>query len=418
VFAKTSRKKETFMSTSLLYHAFGLRGYRYRRTQYNDGHVFFTVEMKPDLICCPSCNCRQVVRRGKIERRFRSLPIGRKTVWIVLAIQRVWCSACHRVRQVRVNFTDPRYSYTRAFERYALELCRHMTIKDVAGHLKVSWDMIKDIQKRYLQKRFSRPKLNHLKKLAIDEISIGAGHRYLTIVLDLESGAVVFVGDGKGADALMPFWRRLRRSGAAIEAVAIDMSPAYILAVRENLPGALVVFDHFHVIKLYNDKLSDLRRQLFNQIEEPQKKQVIKGTRWLLLKNPENLDLDRSEPDRLKAALELNRPLATAYYMKEDLRQIWEQPDKKTAKTFLADWVYRAGSSMIPMLKKMARTIAVHHQGILAYYDHPISTGPLEGTNNKIKTMKRQAYGFRDDQFSLLSKIIRNSESLFDNSIV
>ena len=387
------------MSTSLLYHAFGLRGYRYRRTEYNDGHVFFNVEMKPDLIRCSSCNCRQVVHRGKVERRFRSLPIGRKTVWIILAIQRVWCSACHRVRQVRVNFTDPRYSYTRAFERYALELGRHMTIKDVARHLKVSWDMIKDIQKRYLQKRFSRPKLNHLKKLAIDEISIGAGHRYLTIVLDLESGAVVFVGDGKGADALTPFWRRLRRSGAAVEAVAIDMSPAYILAVRENLPGAVVVFDHFHVIKLYNDKLSDLRRQLFNQIEEPQQKQVIKGTRWLLLKNPENLDLDRSEPDRLKAALELNRPLATAYYMKEDLRQIWEQPDKKTAKTFLADWVYRAGSSMIPMLKKMARTIAVHHQGILAYYDHPISTGPLEGTNNKIKTMKRQAYGFRDDQF-------------------
>ena len=210
---------------------------------------------------------------------------------------------------------------------------------------------------------------------------------------------MVFVGDGKGADALKPFWRRLKRSKAAIEAVAIDMSPAYIQAVRDNLPQATVVFDHFHVIKLYNDKLSDLRRQLFNQIEEPHKKQVIKGTRWLLLKNPENLNPDRSEPDRLQAALELNRPLATAYYMKEDLRQIWEQPDKDSAKAFLADWVYRASSSLIPMLMKMARTIAVHYQGILAYYDYPISTGPLEGTNNKIKTMKRQAYGFRDDHF-------------------
>jgi transposase len=167
-----------------------------------------------------------------------------------------------------------------------------MTIKDVACHLNVGWDMIKDIQKRNLEKRFSHPKLKHLKRLAIDEISIGAGHNYLTIVLDLDSGAVVFVGDSKGADALIPFWRRLKRSGATIEAVAIDMSRAYIQAVRENLADAVIVFDHFHVIKLYNDRLSDFRRQLFNQIEDPQKKQVIKGTRWLLLKNPENLNTD------------------------------------------------------------------------------------------------------------------------------
>lgn len=387
------------MSTSLLYHAFGLRGYRYLRTEYINGHVYFSVEMKPDLIRCPACNCRQVVRKGTVERHFRALPIGRKTVWITLSIQRVWCSACHLVRQVRLNFTDSRYSYTRAFERYALELCRYMTIKDVAAHLGVGWDMIKDIQKRNLEKRFSHPKLNHIKRLAIDEISIGAGHRYMTIVLDLDSGAVVFVGDGKGADALIPFWRRLKCSGAAIEAVAIDMSPAYIQAVRENLPNAVVVFDHFHVIKLYNDRLSDFRRQLFNQMEDAQKKQVIKGTRWLLLKNPENLSPERSEPDRLKAALELNAPLAAAYYMKEDLRQAWSQPDKETAKGFLIDWIYRAGSSMIPMLVKMAHTIATHFHGILAYYDFPISTGPLEGTNNKIKTMKGQAYGFRDHWF-------------------
>ena len=387
------------MSTSLLYHGFGLRGYRYLRTEYIDGHVYFTVEMKPDQIRCSICNCRQVIRKGTVERRFRSLPIGKKTVWIVLAIQRVWCSLCQLVRQVRINFTNPRFTYTRAFERYALELCRHMTIKDVATHLGVGWDLIKDIQKRYLEKRFSNPKLKHLKRLAIDEISIGAGHRYLTIVLDLDSGAVVFVGNGKGADALLPFWRRLRRSKATIKAVAIDMSRAYIQAVRENLPDAVIVFDHFHVIKLYNDRLSDLRRQLFNQIEEPEKKDVIKGTRWLLLKNPENLSTTRHEPDRLKAALELNQPLSAAYYMKEDLRQAWDQPDKKTAKEFIADWVYRAASSTIPMLMKMARTIATHYQGILAYYDYPISTGPLEGTNNKIKTMKRQAYGFRDDHF-------------------
>jgi transposase len=355
--------------------------------------------MKPEAIRCPVCQSRNVVRRGKVHRRFRGIPIGRKPVWILIAIQRMWCLACGVVRQVDTGFSDPRRSHTRAFERYALDLCRSMTLKDVARHLNVGWDMIKDIQKRHLEKHFSRPKLKHLRRLAIDEISIGAHHRYLTIVLDLVSGAVVFVGDGKGADALKPFWRRLKRSGATIEAVAIDMSPAYIAAVTKHLPEALVVFDHFHVIKLYNDRLSDLRRQLYHQINDQRQKKVIKGTRWLLLKNPENLNADRSEPDRLKEALELNQPLAAAYYMKEDLRQVWRKRDKKKAESFLVDWIYRAGSSTVPMLAKMARTIAIHLKGILAYYDQPISTGPLEGTNNKIKTMKRQAYGFRDHNF-------------------
>jgi transposase len=246
--------------------------------------------------------------------------------------------------------------------------------------------------------RYQRPKLGHLKRIAIDEISIGKGHRYLTIVLCLETGAVVFVGDGKGAEALAPFFKRLSRSRAKVEAVAIDMSPAYISAVMENLPNATLVFDHFHVINLYNDRLSNLRRTLYHEADILGKK-VIKGTRWLLLKNPENLDEERQEPQRLQKALDLNQPLFTAYYMKEDLRQIWKQPSKEKAKTFLIDWVWRAGSSGISMLKKMARTIATHSTGILAYYDFPISTGPLEGTNNKIKTMKRQAYGFRDMEF-------------------
>ena len=135
-----------------------------------------------------------------------------------------------------------------------------MTIRDVAEHLGVGWDMIKDIQKRDLSRRFAKPKLKHLRRIAIDEIAVAKGHRYLTVVLDLDSGAVVFVGDGKGADALKPFWKRLRPSGAKIEAVAMDMSAAYRGAVSAHLPEAVIVFDRFHVVKLFNEKLSELRR--------------------------------------------------------------------------------------------------------------------------------------------------------------
>jgi len=212
-----------------------------------------------------------------------------------LPIPRLECQACGLVRQVDVAFAEPRRSYTKSFERYALEMSRSMTILDVARHLNVGWDLIKDIQKRDLSHRYAKPKLKHLKHIAIDEIAIAKGHRYLTLVMDLESGAVVFVGDGKGADALKPFWKRLRPSGAKIEAVAMDMSKAYRSAVSTNLPDAKIVFDRFHVMKLFNEKLSNLRRALYREATDVLQKKVLKGTRWLLLKASENLDEKRDE---------------------------------------------------------------------------------------------------------------------------
>jgi transposase len=399
------------MSTSLLYHAFSIRGYQYVRTEYQRGEVVFTIRQEPKTCRCEACGSRQVRPKGQVERRFRSLPIGSRATVVVFPIPRVACQACGVVRQVKIDFAEARRTYTKAFERYALELSRCMTIRDVARHLGVSWDVVKDIQKRDLSRRYARPKLKDLRQIAIDEIAVGKGHRYLTVVLDLKSGAVVFVGDGKGGDALKPFWKRLRRCKAKVEAVAMDMSPAYRGAVSTYLPKATIVFDHFHVIKLFNDKLSDLRRSLYHRADEAHKK-VLKGSRWLLLKAPENLDDEKDESTRLEEALKLNEPLAVAYYLKEDLRQFWSQPGKRFAGAFLTDWVRRAEASGVRMLRQMAKTLESHRAGLLAYYDYPISTGPLEGTNNKIKTMKRQAYGFRDQEFFKL-KILAIHEARY-----
>jgi transposase len=400
------------MSTSLLYHAFGIRGYDYLRTDYQDGQVIFTIAQDPADYRCSACGCRHVLSRGHAQRRFRCLPIGRRITAVDFPVPRVECTACGVVRQVKVPFAEARRSYTKSFQRYALELSRSMTIRDVAHHLDVGWDLIKDIQKRDLSRRFAKPKLKHRRYLAIDEIAVAKGHRYLTVVMDLERGAVVFVGDGKGAKALKPFWKRLRPSRARIEAVAMDMSGAYQQAVSIHLPKAKIVFDHFHVIKLFNEKLSDLRRALYREATDVQHKAVLKGTRWLLLKNPENLDSKKNEKQRLEEALALNQPLATAYYLKEDLRRFWEQPGKRFATTFLDGWIRRAEASGIKILQQMAKTLAAHRSGLLAYYDVMISSGPLEGTNNKIKTMKRQAYGFRDVEFFKL-KILAIHETRY-----
>lgn len=387
------------MSTSLLYQAFGIRGYEYRRTDYLEGQVCFTLEQPRERLRCSKCGSAAVHAQGHKERFLQTIPIGLKPTFVCLKVARVACFNCMKTRQVKVPFADPRRKYTHSFERYALELSKCTTIQDAALHLGVSWDIVKDIQQRNLQRRFGKPKLKNLKEIAIDEVAVGKGHKYFTLVLDLKSGAVIYVGDGKGVAALDAFWPRLRAARAKIRAVATDMGKAYIRAVREHLPDAVHVFDHFHVIKLFNDKLSAFRRELYRQAQSDQERRVLKGTRWLLLKNPENLDDGRNELDRLMAALRLNQPLSIAYYLKEDLRQIWQQPNQRTARRVLKDWLARARASEIPMLLQFADTLEEHQEGILAYYDYPISTGPLEGINNKIQTMKRQAFGFRDLEF-------------------
>jgi transposase len=387
------------MSTSLLYHGFGVRGYQYRSMDFFEGRVCFNLEQPREKYRCPECGSAAVHGQGHKDRWLQTIPLGLKPTFLLVKVPRVICFRCEHTRQVKVPFAEPRRTYTHAFERYALELSKFTTIQDAARHLDVSWDIIKDIQKRNLERRFGKPKLKNLKEIAIDEVAVGKGHKYFTLVLDLTSGAVVYVGEGKGVASLAAFWKRLRAARAKIRAVATDMGKPYIRAVRDHLPRAVHVFDHFHVVKLYNDKLGALRRDLYRQLSDQGQRQLLKGTRWLLLKNPENLDPRRNEVQRLRAALRLNTPLTLAYYLKEDLRQIWQQPDKVTARQVLRDWIGRAKASRVPMLEQFARTMHDHRKGILAYYDYRISTGPLEGTNTKIQAMKRQAYGFRDHEF-------------------
>jgi transposase len=385
-------------SQQWLYRIFEVAGYRMTKVEL-DGGLLCHIEPQAHRVRCPACRSREVIRRGQQTRWLRNLPVGSECTWLIATVPRVECQSCGVVRQISLGLAEPRRSYTRAFERYVLELSRYMIIQDVADHLCISWDIVKDIQKRHLARHYAKPKLHKVKQIAIDEICVGRGRRFLTLVLDLVSGAILFVGKGKKAESLRPFWRRLRAARAKVKAVAIDMSPAYQQAVRQHLPEATIVFDRFHVVKLLNEKLTALRRKLYGQVTNDLQKKVLKGTRWLLLKNPENLDPTRGEPGRLRQALLLNESLATAYYLKEDLRQIWEQETKAAARTKLLDWHHQAMESGVQHLQDFARTLLKHSAGILAWYDYPISTGPLEGTNNKIKTLTRQHYGLRDPEF-------------------
>lgn len=386
------------MPTSVLYTAIGMKGYRHQSSFEREGVFVLRMAVTEKAVCCPVCKSTDVIRRGTVERKLYGPPIGMRITRLFVTTPRVQCRKCPGVKTIRLPSVVPLKNHTMSFVRLVVDLRKVMTITDVAHYLGVSESMIRSIDKTYLKRRFSKPKLRKLKSLAIDEISVRKGHKYLTIVMDLKSGAVVFVGEGKGEKALEPFWKRLRGSRAKIRAVATDMSSAYYKAVCNNLPHAIHVFDRFHIVKLMNEKLTSLRRQLFREADDLEKT-VLKGTRWLLLMNPQNLSEDRNEHQRLQEALTLNEPLAIAYYLKEDLRQIWDQDGKREAGKFLTDWCQRATASGIGVLQTMANTLQKHRKGILAWYNDPISTGPLEGLNNKIKTMKRQAYGFLDLEY-------------------
>lgn len=390
--------ERTHMSTTLLYQSFGIRGYQQIRIEFNAGVTRFHVAPDEKSICCPSCGSNNVIRRGVKQREFRASPIGLKQTVVVATLPRVQCRDCGVVRQIQVRFADARRSYTKDWAKYALQLTRSMTIKDVADLLRVTWDVIKEIKKNDLRRRFANPSLKDVQRIAIDEICIGKGHRYVTLVMNLDSGAIIYVGDGKSAESLVPFWKRLGRRRHRIEAVAMDMSSAYISAVRGNLPKADIVFDRFHVVKLMNEKLTTLRRQLYREATVDEKS-VLKGSRWLLLKNPENLSEDRDEKAHLAAALELNEPLAMGYYLKEELRLFWAETFRWPAQLFLRSWCQRAIATGLSPLKTMAKTLTRLEHGLLSYFDHRISSGPMEGTNNKIKTVQRQSYGIRDREY-------------------
>ena len=320
-----------------------------------------------------------------------------------MKVQRYKCNneECDYDQQEDIPFATGSRSYTHRFAKYVVDLLRGMTLQDVANHLNVSWDTVKEIHSIYLQRHYSPPSLKRVRNIGIDEFAVKKGHIYKTIVVDLDSGRIIYVGEGKGVDALEKFWKRVRRHKVKIEHVATDLSSAFIASVIKNCPDAVHVFDHFHVVKLMNEHLDDIRRKVYAMEKDVNKRKVLKGTRYLLLGSGKDI-FDKQHKTRLDNALAMNEPLSKAYYLKEQLREIWNQVDKSDADMVLQDWVEQAKNSKIPQLKKMAMTLLAYRRGILAWYDCHISTAKVEGINNKIKVMKRNAYGFRDEKYFIL----------------
>ena len=218
----------------------------------------------------------------------------------------------------------------------------------------------------------------------------------MTIFINLETGEIIHAVEGKSMESVTPFILQLKEKAIELKAVAMDMNAAYASAIKNHLPGVDIVFDRFHVVALLNTVIDEIRRDQQAKCNAVGLK-VIKGMRFLLLSNYERLDPKKQSS--LGCLLEVNKPIAMAHAMKEQIRLFWMKQTARDGARFLGWWIIDAIESGISELQKAGRTLLRHGKDLLNYFKHPISNGKTEGINNKIKTMKRQAYGFRDVEY-------------------
>jgi len=316
-----------------------------------------------------------------------------------VAVRRIRCRECGAASHEPVRFCpDPYVRYTKWTARFVLGLRRAMSVSDVARFTGLHWETVKNIEKAWLEKKYKKVRLDDVEYLGIDEVHLGAVLGYITVVRDLDSGAVLFIGKGKGGDALKKFRKRIKRKAKQIKAVAIDMANSYSAWVADVLPDADIVYDHFHVIKLMNERMDKLWRSTMNKLCAEQKKQ-LKNKRWLLLRNVENLSTEaKGELEQLRGEFD---ELGTASAMKEYLRNIYRIANGvAVAKLAFEKWCAMADESGVACLAQMAKTIRRRMDGLLAYWRHGyLTNASQEGFNNKIGWLTRQAYGYRDERY-------------------
>jgi transposase len=384
------------MSTSLLYHAFRICNVKYRSTRYIGNTVIFKAEMSNAAKTCSFCHGSRVIFKGKKTRFMHLPPLGRKRCVLELVIHRLLCKDCDFLFWPKLQFMHGNRRYTRSFALTVLDLLQFATIKAVANYLHVGWDMVKEIHKLKLSRLYNKQNFSSLTHLGIDEFSTQKGHKYMTIFVDLHTGRILHATEGRSYEVVSPFLKKLARRAENLQAVAVDMSRSYVKAIEEHLPHVDIVFDHYHISALVNKAIDELRKELQADLDY-QGKRYLKGSRFLLLYNYSNLTENNKK--KLQVILDVNKPLFYMYNMKELLRYFWQFKTHDRAKEFLYEWCHDALTSGIRPFIRLGLTLNKYKDQILNYFKHRITNAVVEGTNNKIKTLKRQAYGYRDNEY-------------------
>ena len=362
-------------------------------------------------------------RPGHVNRLLRrtvlDVPIGGHRCEVEIEYAETFLSP-GQVRVEALPFVCPKARVTKRYARLIAGMARHMPLSAVARHTGLSWDSVKAIEGAYLAETIPMPRpqtLAGIRYLGVDEVARAKGQSYFTLVYDLSPGTnygrILWVKEGRESAVLLEFLDALSQECAAgIEAVALDMGPAYISAVKGSLPQASIVFDRFHVMQMFNKVIRDCRRAEFKAAKtlgDLDGQQVIKGSLWLLLSN--RATLGQTDQERLNQLLAQNQPLASLYALKEQLQRVW-QPNSSAADMAarLDDWCGIAKAAGITGLSKFVKTLQSHRTGICAYADHPITTSRLEAGNVSIALLRRRARGFRDMEYFKLKIFQLNTD--------
>lgn len=363
------------------------------------------LELRP----CPErvkrCSgCQQWVQavHDTEERWIRDLPILGTPVQLLVHRCRLACSRCGPKLE-HLDWLGRYQRVTRRLAESVARLARVLPLRHVAGYFGLHWGTVKEIDKRYLEETLGAVDLAGVEVIALDEFAIQKGHRYATVFVEPRRKQVLWVCRGRGREDIRPYFEALGPEGRArLKAAVMDMSEAYAEEVRFQCPQAQIVYDLFHVAVKYGREVVDRVRvdEAHRLRQDKPARAVVKGARWLLLRNRENIG--KEDRVRLSELLAANRTLATVYVLKDDLKRLWDYTYAGAAKRFWDQWYGRAMRSRIEPLKKFARNLKGKLGGILTHCRWPLHTSLLEGINNKIKVLKRAAYGFRDDDYFFL----------------
>ena len=341
---------------------------------------------------CPECKAEDCPVHDTVEKTWRHLDFFQHQAFLTARTPRVTCTKCG-VHLVTVPWARPNSGFTLLFEGFAMALAMHMPIAVAAGFLKITDKRLWRVVFHYVGAAVARMDLAAVKRVCIDETAAKRGQDYITLVVDIDGRRVVFVADGRSADTVRQFADHLEdRGGDAshIKQACIDMSPAFISGVTENLTEAEITFDRFHVMKLIGDAVNDVRRA------EVKARPELRGTRYVWIKNEPNLTAKQSTV--LDTLSSTNLKTARAWRMRLAFQDIYAQPTRGWGELFFDKWIGWAKRSRLEPMKAVARTMEKHREGILAWFESRISNGLIEGINSVVQAAKTKAHGYRNSE--------------------
>lgn len=352
---------------------------------------------------CGSCQAPCILIHERKRRRIRERDWFDRRVWLDVPIRRMDCHHCGARVVEHIAWLDRRSRITHRLRVWVEALAQLLPIAHVAQLTGLHWHTIKAVDHQRLKRLHGEFKAEGVRRLVMDEFALHKGHRYATVVMDAQCMRVLWVGEGNSREAIRPFFELLGEQACRqIEAVAMDMNTAFDLEVRKHCPNAEVVYDLFHVVARFGrDVVDRVRVDQANALrEQPAARQVIKRSRWLLLRNRDNLQEEQAV--KLDDLLAANAPLATVYLLKTELKEVWFAPSVREGAQRWRRWYRLALDSKLAPAIQFAKRLRKYLRGILASAVFPMNSSILEGVNNRIKVIKRMAYGFRDSAYFFL----------------